>query len=161
MGLFSFLKNAGAKVITNENAKAVTSPEIKKMEAEILNKQKVILLKGVVKTAGLKVADFDVQFDGQTATVFGQVADQATREKVILALGNVGGVAKVDDRLSVTKAAEPEAEFYTVKSGDSLSKIAKKLYGDAGLYKKIFDANKPLLKDPNLIYPGQTLRIPR
>lgn len=160
MGLFSFLKNAGAKVLTNKNVKEVSSPEIKKMEEDILNKQKVILLKGVVKTMGLKVTGLDIDFDGQTATVHGKVSNQANREKVILAVGNVGGVAHVDDRLTVVKE-EPEAEFYTVKRGDSLSKIAKKLYGDPTAYKKIFEANKPMLKDPNLIYPGQTLRIPR
>ncbi|MFT5802030.1 MAG: nucleoid-associated protein YgaU [Nonlabens sp.] len=160
MGLFSFLKNAGAKVLTNNNVKEVTSPEIKKMEAEIMNKQKVILLKGVVKTMGLKVTGLNVEFDGKTATVYGKVSNQANREKVILALGNVGGVANVDDRLTVVKE-QPAAEFYTVKRGDSLSKIAKKLYGDPMKYKKIFEANKPMLKDPNLIYPGQALRIPR
>ena len=159
MGLFSFLKNAGAKVLTKKNAKEVTNPEIKRMEEEILNKQKVILLKGVIKTLGIKVTDLDVNFDGETATVYGQVATQANREKVILALGNVGGVASVDDRLVVVKE-QPEAEFYTVKRGDSLSKIAKRFYGDPMKYKKIFEANKPMLKDPNLIYPGQVLRIP-
>ncbi|HHS95774.1 MAG TPA: peptidoglycan-binding protein LysM [Phaeodactylibacter sp.] len=160
MGLFSFLKNAGAKVLTKKNMKTVTSPEIKKMEEEILNKQKVILLKGAVKTMKLRVTNLDIDFDGKTATVYGQVPNQATREKVILALGNIGGVANVDDRLTVKKEQEP-AEFYTVKRGDSLSKIAKKMYGDPMKYKKIFEANKPMLKDPNLIYPGQTLRIPR
>ena len=147
-------------MLTTENAKEVTSPEIKKMEAEILNKQKVILLKGVVKTMELKVTGLDIEFDGKTATVHGQVAGQAAREKVILAIGNVDGVAQVDDRLTVLKE-EPEAEFYTVKKGDSLSKIAKKMYGDPMMYKQIFEANKPMLKDPNLIYAGQTLRIPQ
>ena len=55
---------------------------------------------------------------------------------------------------------EPEAVFYEVKRGDSLSKIAKAQYGDAMKYPVIFEANKPMLKDPNLIYPGQMLRIP-
>ena len=55
---------------------------------------------------------------------------------------------------------EPAATFYTVVSGDSLSKIAKKHYGDASKYPVIFDANRPMLKDPDKIYPGQVLRIP-
>jgi nucleoid-associated protein YgaU len=50
--------------------------------------------------------------------------------------------------------------MYTVAGGDSLSKIAKKFYGDPGKYTVIFEANKPMLKDANLIYPGQVLRIP-
>ncbi len=159
MGLFSFLKNSGAKILTKKNAREVVTPEIKALEEEILNKQKVILLKGVINTLGLKVKNMEVDYDGSTATVHGQVSTQADREKVILALGNVGGVASVDDRLSVKKE-QPEAEFYTVKRGDSLSKIARRFYGDPMKYKKIFEANKPMLKDPNLIYPGQVLRIP-
>ena len=70
------------------------------------------------------------------------------------------GISSVDDRMSVV-APEPEAVFYEVKSGDSLSKIAKAQYGDANKYNAIFEANKPMLKDPNLIYPGQMLRIPQ
>ncbi len=160
MGLFSFLKNSGAKILTKKNAKEVVTPEIKRMEEEILNKQKMILLRGVVDNLGIKVKNMDLNYDGSTVTIHGQVNTQADREKVILALGNVGGVSRVDDRLSVKKE-QPEADFYTVKRGDSLSKIAKRYYGDPMKYKKIFEANKPMLKDPNLIYPGQVLRIPQ
>ena len=81
--------------------------------------------------------------------------------KVILALGNVQGVASVDDRVSVIAAPEPEADLYEVKSGDSLSKISKHFYGDPMRYNEIFEANKPLLSHPDKIYPGQMLRIPR
>lgn len=69
-------------------------------------------------------------------------------------------VAKVDDPLTVANSTAPPATFYLVKPGDSLSQIAKSVYGDASAYAKIFDANKPMLKDPNKIYPGQQLRIP-
>ena len=75
-------------------------------------------------------------------------------------VGNVEGVGRVDDQLQ-TAQPEPEATFYTVKSGDTLSKIAREHYGNANQYPKIFEANKPLLKDPDEIYPGQVLRIPR
>jgi nucleoid-associated protein YgaU len=71
----------------------------------------------------------------------------------------VEGVGQVDDRMTV-EHTEPPAQFYTVKPGDSLSKIAKEYYGDAMKYPVIFEANKPMLKDPDLIYPGQVLRIP-
>jgi nucleoid-associated protein YgaU len=67
-------------------------------------------------------------------------------------------VAKVDDQMTVAQSA-PAATFYEVKAGDSLSKIAKSVYGDANAM-KIFEANKPMLTDPNKIYPGQQLRIP-
>ena len=166
MGLFEFLKGAGSKVLTKKNAETVKTKEIIQMEKELaqkqeelLRKQKLVLLKGMVDSSGVKVKGLELDYNGEKVTVYGQVKTQAEKEKVILSLGNVGGVAQVDDRISVTKP-EPEATFYTVKRGDSLSKIAKNFYGDPKLYMKIFEANQPMLKDPNLIYAGQSLRIP-
>lgn len=100
-------------------------------------------------------------FDGATATasVFGVAPDQATREKIVLCCGNVSGVASVKDMMSVDQSA-PEAQYYTVVAGDTLSKIAKQYYGDANKYPAIFEANKPMLSSPDRIYPGQKLRIP-
>jgi len=153
MGLFSFLKKAGA-------ALGGSRPETKKaVDPQEANEQKAILLKGIVESHGLEVEDLSVEVNDDQASVYGQVASQEIREKVILALGNVAGIASVDDRLSVVEPA-PEAQFYEVKSGDSLSKIAKKYYGSAMKYPVIFEANKPMLSDPNKIYPGQVLRIP-
>ena len=77
----------------------------------------------------------------------------------MLAVGSVAGVAGVDDQI-VVEAPEPEATFYTVVSGDTLSKIAKEHYGDAMKYPVIFEANRPMLTDPDKIYVGQVLRIP-
>ncbi len=74
-------------------------------------------------------------------------------------MGNTEGVSQVDDQIDV-QAAAPEAILYTVEKGDSLSRIAKQHYGDPMKYPLIFDANRPMLEDPNLIYPGQVLRIP-
>jgi nucleoid-associated protein YgaU len=63
-----------------------------------------------------------------------------------------------------SSAAMPDAaaqqETYTVKAGDSLSKIAKHHYGDAGKWHAIFEANRDLIKNPDLIYPGQVLKLP-
>ncbi len=146
MGLFSFLKNAGAKIFGGE-----TAAEKKEHKIEALKK--------AVTDLELPIENFDVDLEDDVVTVYGQVESQADKEKVILALGNVEGVATVDDRISVV-TPEPEAQFYEVKSGDSLSKIAKEFYGNAMKYPVIFEANKPMLKDPNLIYPGQVLRIP-
>ncbi|HEX7719895.1 MAG TPA: LysM peptidoglycan-binding domain-containing protein, partial [Woeseiaceae bacterium] len=56
---------------------------------------------------------------------------------------------------------QPESNFYTVKSGDTLSKIAREVYGNASKYPVIFEANKPMLSNPDRIYPGQVLRIPK
>lgn len=97
--------------------------------------------------------------DSDLATIKGQVQTQADREKIVLAVGNVDHVAKVDDQLTVATPSA-ESKFYTVKSGDNLSKIAKEFYGDANQYNKIFEENRPLLKNADDIYPGQVLRIP-
>ncbi len=160
MGLFSFLKKAGANVLTNKAAKAVRTPEIIAMEEEVLRKQKLILLNGVVSGMKSKIKNFEIDLNGDRVTVYGQAPSTAVKEKVILALGNVGGISSVDDRISVVKPA-PESIFYEVKKGDTLGKIAAKYYGDAKKYNKIFKANQPMLKDPNKIYPGQKLRIPK
>ena len=116
----------------------------------------------MIKTAsdlGLQVQNMKVDISGETATVSGVAADQSTKEKVILVVGNTQGIAQVDDQMQV-EIKEPEATFHTVVSGDSLSKIAKVVYGDAMKYPVIFEANKPMLSHPDKIYPGQVLRIP-
>lgn len=97
-----------------------------------------------------------VTYNGSTdtATINGQVQSQADKEKIILIVGNVDHVAHVDDQMTVA-TPEPESKFYTVKSGDNLSKIAKEFYGDANQYPKIFEANKPMLKDPDEIFLGK------
>lgn len=164
MGLFSFLKNAGAKIFNTKTAPTkrtttTSAADNAKRNADIARMQKVIVLKGVVNGLGIDVEDLEVAFNSDTVTVYGKVDSQAEKEKVILALGNVAGVASVDDRMTVENPAK-EAVFYEVKRGDSLSKIAKSHYGNAMKYPVIFEANKPMLKDPNKIYPGQVLRIP-
>jgi nucleoid-associated protein YgaU len=78
----------------------------------------------------------------------------------VLAAGNVLNVSKVDDQMTVTADSGSDAKFHTVEKGDTLSKIAKEEYGDANKYNQIFEANKPMLKSADLIYPGQVLRIP-
>jgi len=109
----------------------------------------------------LDIQDLGVTFDAPSATVTvtGVAPDQATKEKVILCCGNVEHVAAVNDNLTVA-ASEPEAQWYTVVKGDTLSKIAKEYYQNANKYPVIFEANKPMLSDPDKIYPGQLLRIP-
>ena len=154
MGLFSFIKNAGAKVFGIGKTTAEEAADV-----AALAKQKATKLSNAVETLGFKVQDLNVEVNGDNATVWGQADSQATREKVILVLGNTEGIATVDDRMTV-EIPEPEAQFHTVVKGDYLSKIAKKYYGDAMKYPVIFEANKPMLTDPDKIYPGQVLRIP-
>lgn len=160
MGLFSFLKNAGANLTSNKSKATPKESEMDKMANEIARKQKETLLVNMAESLSIPIEALSVDFYDGVVTVYGTVESQADREKVILTLGNVRGVATVDDRMNVV-TPEPEAEFYEVQSGDSLSKIAKKYYGNAGKYTIIFEANQPMLKDPNLIYPGQMLRIPK
>ena len=60
----------------------------------------------------------------------------------------------------LTSKDEHTLQSYTVEKGDSLSKIAQKVYGKASLWRQIYEANKDHIKDPDLIYPGQVLRLP-
>ena len=145
MGLFSFIKNAGAKLFK------------KKAEPEV-TLSKVDALKQEITRLGIPVDGLFVDLCEQVI-VSGTTQTNADREKIILALGNVDGVGSVDDQLSVANP-EPESVFVEVKNGDTLSKIAKEQYGDAMKYPVIFEANKPMLSDPDKIYPGQILRIP-
>ena len=147
MGLFSFIKNAGAKVF---GIGKTTAEEASEKAAKLAN---------AVETLGFKVEDLNIEVEDDSATVWGQANSQETREKVVLVIGNTEGIASVDDRMTV-EIEEPKAQFHTVVSGDYLSKIAKKYYGDALKYPVIFDVNKPMLTHPDKIYPGQVLRIP-
>lgn len=87
------------------------------------------------------------------------MTNQASREKVVLATGNVEGVAEVDDQLMIDQAGTL-GRFYTVLSGDTLSRIARQHYGNANEYRKIFEESKPMLSHPDKMYPGQVVRIP-
>ncbi len=168
MALFDFIKAAGEKLFASKDAEAAATelaakPDdaAAKTKVEALNRSAGDAIEAYVKAQNLAATGLTVTFDGASgvATVFGIAADQASKEKILLCCGNVGGVAKVDDKMTV-EVAQPQATFYTVVSGDNLSKIAKQHYGDANKYPLIFEANKPMLKHPDKIYPGQVLRIP-
>lgn len=116
-------------------------------------------IKDRISTHKTAVKDLKIEQVGDKVILKGQAANQAELEKAIIAAGNTIGVAEVESQIDVANP-EPPSTFYTVKSGDTLSKIAKAHYGDAKLYNAIFEANKPMLKDPDKIYPGQALRIP-
>ncbi|MEO1513860.1 MAG: peptidoglycan-binding protein LysM [Bacteroidota bacterium] len=152
MGLFSFLKNAGAKLFNKKKEEA--APEA----AAAVELSREELLAQEVQNLGIPVSGLSIDL-GQQVIVGGSTETNAEREKIILALGNVDGVSSVDDRIEVTNP-EPEAVFYTVEKGDTLSKISKAQYGDPMKYNAIFEANKPMLSHPDKIYPGQVLRIP-
>jgi len=158
MGIFSFIKNAGAKVfgIGKTDAEEATEALAARRKAESTAASK---MEETVGDLQLQVENLNIQIEGDAATITGLAYDQATKEKIVLVVGNSNGIATVDDQMTV-EHVEPEAQFHTVGSGDTLGKIAKNFYGNAMKYPEIFEANKPMLKSPDLIYPGQVLRIP-
>ena len=154
MGLFSFIKEAGEKLFGGSAAQAA-SP------SDDLNVKAAQAIATYIGTQNLGVSDLQVQYDGSQGkvTVQGTAPTQSAKEKVTLCCGNVTSVQSVDNQMSVTNP-EPEAQYHDVVSGDTLSAISKKYYGDANKYNAIFEANKPMLTSPDRIYPGQKLRIP-
>lgn len=158
MGIFNFVKEAGAKVGLGESPKEAAAEAEK--EEELMELREGNKLLRFILQMDLGIEKPKVKFDDGVATVYGTAPNQKVKENTILAIGNCEGVEAVDDRMEVVEAA-PEAVFYTVKKGDTLGAIAKEQLGAAGRYTEIFEANQPMLKDPNLIYPGQVLRIPQ
>ena len=148
MGVISFIKNLGRDV-EGETAQAIT---------DTLNN----------KLPGL-ISNLEVDVSDGTVSLSGEATSDEVREKAILLAGNVKGVHAVED--SGFTIAEPlgeeggvatmkESTFYTIKKGDTRSKIAKSKYGSANKWRKLFEANREVIEDPDLIYPGQTIRIP-
>ena len=158
MGIFNFVKEAGSKVGLGESPAAAAAEADKEEELHELREGNKLLR--LIREMDMGVEDPKVKYDDGMATIWGKAPSQKIRESTILVVGNVAGVASVDDRLEVVETA-PEAVFYTVQKGDTLGKIAKEQLGAAKRYTEIFEANQPMLKDPNLIYPGQALRIPQ
>ncbi len=161
MSLISFIQEAGEKLFSPPKpapaASTAATPDV-----GALNAAAGQAIERYIGAQGLKADGLDVRYDGasQTVTVSGVAADQATKEKIVLCCGNVAAVAKVSDMLTVTDGGGQESSYREVKAGDTLSKIAKEAYGEGNAYMKIFEANKPMLSDPDKIYPGQKLRIP-
>ena len=150
MGLLSFIKEAGTKLFGKKEEEApVAEQENLKASALIAH----------IQFLNLPFKSLKVYLQGGTVTLKGEVDKQVDSEKIALAVGNIEGVSEVDNQMVVAEK-EPEARYHTVVSGDNLSKIAKTYYGEANKYNMIFEANRPMLTDPDKIYPGQVLRIP-
>jgi nucleoid-associated protein YgaU len=171
MSIATFVRDAGERIVTNAKAAFQMHPGQKaetSTKAAAPNSSNAAPTKSAgdaiadyIRAQNLQIEDLEVTFDAAASTVHvsGTAEDQATKEKVILCCGNVAGVEKVDENIQVRQSSPP-AQYHTVASGDTLSAIAKKFYGDANKYQAIFEANKPMLKHPDKIYPGQSLRIP-
>ncbi len=153
MGLFDFLKK-------NKKANVPTppKPDVSAKADEMIRQQKLMVIENTVATLGLDIENLNIDFYNNTVTITGLTKSDDDRDAIINALNAVDGVYSVDNRLEV---AAPTFEVYTIKKGDSLSKIAKHYYGDAMKYKELFELNKDVLKDPNTIFPGQEIKIPK
>ena len=142
MGLWNFVKDAGKSLFGK--AEAAEAPKEDALKAEL-------------QDLGLNTEGVELKVEGDKVVVSGKAIDAETKEKIILAVGNVDGVAAVETEQDDDTA---DAVFHTVVKGDTLSAIAKKTLGNANRYPEIFEANKPMLTHPDKIYPGQVLRIP-
>lgn len=145
MALFDFFKRDKGKEVFQANADA-------NERAEAIRRE--------IKRLGLP-GDITVEVEGSRVKVGGNVPDEATRQKLMMIVGNVRHIDSVDDSgLAGVQQGQRQPRTYEVQSGDTLSAIAKKELGDANAYNRIFEANRPMLKDPDEIYPGQVLLIP-
>lgn len=136
MGLWNFVKGAGKSVFGGKDAK--NEDALKKEVADL----------------GVDTSDLEIKVDGDKVSVSGGSMTTEEKEKVILAVGNVDGIAAVEADI------ETETLFHTVEKGDTLWAVSEKTLGDGSRYNEIFEANKPMLSHPDKIYPGQVLRIP-
>jgi nucleoid-associated protein YgaU len=142
MGLFNFSRGKGKTLGAAQAAEAPPSKEMLEKELDDLGLDR-------------SEVEIEVEPERHRVRIRGRPKDQATREKVILAVGNVEGVAEVED-----EADGPEPRFHTVVAGESLWGIAEATLGEGSRYMEIFEANTPMLRDPDEIYPGQVLRLP-
>ena len=149
MGLFDFAKDIGSKLFKKDVDAAAKIMEY-------------------ISANNPGIDDLSVIFNDGIATIIGVTDSAEAAQKVVLMAGNVQGVTEVVPKIQINDvetddvaALEPgNVEYYVIQSGDSLSRIAKKYYQNAMEYPRIFEANKEVIKDPDLIYPGQKIRIP-
>jgi nucleoid-associated protein YgaU len=141
MGLFDFAKDMGKKLFGKNDDPAAK-------------------IKESIEAANPGITNLGVTFNDGVVSLSGKAKSAAAVEKAVLMAGNVQGVTDVRiDKLDAPAPA-PEVQYYTIVSGDSLSKIAKKFYGNAMDYPKLVEANLEVIKNADLIYPGQKIRIP-
>lgn len=139
MGLWSFVKGAGQSLFGGKDKE----PEAADLE-------------DLVSKLGLNQDGLEFAVKGDTVEVKGAAVDQETKEKIIMAVGNIEGIAAVEDN-----AGGDDPVFHTVEKGDTLWGISSKTLGNGARYEEIFEANKPMLSHPDQIYPGQVLIIPK
>jgi nucleoid-associated protein YgaU len=143
MGLFDFAAQFGKKLFGNDDDPA------EKIKAHI-------------ESDNPGVRNLGVAYDDGKVVLSGEADSAEVVEKTVLIAGNVQGVTEVSAENIIAPDPTPgqRVEYYVIQKGDTLSKIAKQYLGNAMDYPKIFEANREVIKDPDLIYPGQKIRIP-
>jgi nucleoid-associated protein YgaU len=161
MGLFSFIKEAGKKIFGSHEEELAKNPGV---QPDVIAQNQKDAVRRYIDSVGLDIKNFDFTLDGAgKLTLTGECATKADYEKVALTAGNIAGVAEVDNNMTIAALEtleQKDSTYYTVEKGDSLWKIAEHNYNDGSKYPIIFEANKPMIKDADEIYPGQVLRIP-
>jgi nucleoid-associated protein YgaU len=141
MGLFDFVKDIGQKLFGSEDEAAEK-------------------IKESIEAANPGITALNVQYNNGVVELSGNADRSEALEKAILMAGNVQGVSEVKADAVSAPQQQAQVEYYTIQKGDSLSAIAKRYYGNANDYPRIFKANREVIKNPDLIYPGQKIRIP-
>ncbi len=141
MGLFDFARNMGKKLFGGDEDPAEK-------------------IKEHIEEDNPGIDDLEVTYEGGKVVIAGNASSADALEKAVLMAGNIEGVEAVDTSAVTAPVQTITVEFYTIQKGDTLSAIAKAFYGKASAYPKIFEANREVIKDPDLIYPGQVIRIP-
>ncbi len=140
MGLFDFVKNIGRKIFNKDDEAAEK-------------------IKEHIEEENPGVKDLEVQYEDGSVKLTGKSDSAEAAEKAILMAGNIKGVENIVNKIDAPEQSE-KVLFYVIEKGDTLSKLAKKYYGDAMSYPKIFKANTEVIKDPDKIFVGQKIRIP-
>ena len=141
MGLFDFISDQGKKLFG-----AGDDPATK--------------IKQEIESANPGIKNLNVEFKDGHVTLGGEATSAEAMEKAVLMAGNVQGVKQVSADQVTAPPQTDKIEYYVIQEGDTLSAIAKQFLGKANAYSKIFEANREVIKDSNLIYPGQKIRIP-
>lgn len=141
MGLFDFVKEIGHKLFSRDEEAA---ERIKKHIEEM--------------NPGIR--GLGVEYNNGVVSISGQAASAEAMQKAVLMAGNVQGVSDVNIDNLQTPSNREKVEYHLIQKGETLSAIAKQFYGKANDYRKIFEANREVIKDPKLIFPGQKIRIP-
>ena len=141
MGLFDFISDMGEKLFGSKDQAAEK-------------------IKEHIESDNPGVKNLEVAYNDGVVELSGTADSAEAMEKAVLMAGNVKGVSEVRSEGVNAPPQQAQVAYYIIQKGDSLSAIAQKYYGKATEYPRIFDANREVIKNPDLIYPGQKIRIP-